>query len=214
MAVGETSMHVVELLVALYKEGLSWFKELSPSDWRKRDLDEVLADCRLQWFANSEMARATLNQQARGQGGPPERCIILEPWDKAGDVLLFLQPIFGRRSDGSGDKMSFHLGVLTFLNSQRGFFGYRYEGPEGGDSHNFYHVQPIGGFARARVSCSIEWYPDKWPTQALSVKNDCQLLLAVMLSIQGMKKVKIQASQAQTGIRDHALSYIGGLSHT
>ncbi len=206
-SIPEASMHVIELLVTLYKAGDLWFKSLAPKDWRRRDLGHILWECRLERFANADTVRSTLNLQARGLGKRSEQCVILEPWEKAENVLLLLQPIFGRRPDGRA-KMTFCVGVVSYLDNTRGFFGYRYEGPEGGQSHNFYHVQPIGGFSGTRLQYAIKWYPERWPTLAMNVKNDCQLLLALMLSVQGMPKVQHEANQAKPGVRQYAITFM------
>jgi hypothetical protein len=202
-------MHVIELLVTLYKEGDAWLKGLRTTDWRKQDIERLFSECRLIRFSSADDVRTTLNLRARGLVGRSEKALVLRPWEKGGDILVVLQPIFGRRPDGLAGKMSFCVGVMT--DNSKGFFGYRYEGPEGGPSHNFYHIQPIGGFGGARMQCAVEWYPDKWPSFPVYVKNNCELLLAVMLSMQGIDKVQREANQTRPEVRKHAQSLIAQL---
>lgn len=201
---GISDAHLIELLLKLFREGDRWFRDLSRNDWRRQDINKVLTECRVNRFADSDNLHTTLQQYAAGKIARPRKAMLLEPWHKAADTLLLLEPVFGTSADGKAPKLSLYLGAVSRANDQHHFMGYRYEGPEGGQSHNFYHAQPIVGFDGIPTPYSLSWYPDKWPTHALHVKDNCQLLLALMLAFQGWSKVQSHAANIRSPTRTHA----------
>jgi hypothetical protein len=203
-------MTVIDLTIDLYKEGNAWFKELSTNDWRKGDIDKVFGECRRNRFTGVDDVKSTLGVYARGNMARPGKALILKAED---DVLFLLEPVFGQRADNTGPKTTFLLGVVTRIESEHKFFGYRYEGPEGGDSHNLYHAQPIQGFEKdMKVRYSADWYPSRWPTFPLCVQDDCQLLLSVVFSVQGIEKIRRRTTEpSPPKVRDSAVQLLGRL---
>lgn len=207
-----SNAHLIDLLGRLYREGDRWFRSLSREDWRRQDIEKILTECRVMRFAHADDLQTTLQQYAAEKISRPRKALFVEPWDKAADSLLLLEPVFQKSADGKSPKVSLYLGAVSRAKDRRHFMGYRYEGPEGGQSHNFYHAQPIVGFDGVPTPYSLAWYPDKWPTHALNVKNDCQLLLALMLAFQGMSKVQSDASTPRSPTREHAAAFIAQLA--
>lgn len=208
---GISSAHLIDLLLKLYREGDRWFRSLSREDWRRQDINKIVTGCRVNKFAHADDLRKTLQQYSADKIPRPHKALLLEPWDKAADTLLLLEPVFQKSIDGKLSKVSLYLGAVSRAKDQHHFMGYRYEGPEGGQSHNFYHAQPIVGFDGVPTPYSLTWYPDKWPTHALHVENDCQLLLALMLAFQGMSKVQSHAS-TRSPTREHATAFVAQLA--
>jgi hypothetical protein len=205
---------LIELLLKLYREGDRWLRQLAKDDWRKRDIDRIYTECRVIKFASDDDVQRTLRQYAAAEIPRPQKAMVLEPWDKSSNVLLLLEPVFGRTADNASPKLSLFLGAVLRPDGEPHFMGYRYEAPEGGPSHNFYHAQPILGFDRNHpVPYALAWYPVKWPTHALRVTNDCQLLLALMLAFQGMQKVVSHANTRSLS-REHADALIKSLTPT
>lgn len=68
------------------------------------------------------------------------------------------------------------------------FIGYRYETPEYGDNHNYYHAQPCQsmGDRDEKVTQALP-VPERNPTWSLAAKSSLELLLCLVVSIYGMK---------------------------
>ena len=68
------------------------------------------------------------------------------------------------------------------------FVGFRYESPEMGDNHNYYHVQPSNsmGDKDNPIDQAIA-IPRRYPTVPLPASSSVDLLLCLILSIYGMR---------------------------
>lgn len=68
------------------------------------------------------------------------------------------------------------------------FIGYRYETPEEGNNHNYYHVQPCQsmGDRDEKVTQALP-VPERNPTWPLAARSSLELLLCLVVSIYGMK---------------------------
>ena len=71
------------------------------------------------------------------------------------------------------------------------FVGFRYETPEDGDNHNFYHAQPCRSMAAGQrpIAESLP-IPSRYPTFPLAAKTSVDLLLCLVTSIYGMIGLK------------------------
>ena len=72
-----------------------------------------------------------------------------------------------------------------------GFVGYRYESPERGDNHNYFHVQPcksLGG--RDEEVAQALSFPRRNPTWPMPAKSTLELLLCVVVSLYGMNGLR------------------------
>lgn len=204
---------VVDLLTLLKREGDTWHKNhIGTTDWRRRELDRILSDLRISRFTDDDDLRRTVRKCAENLQRS-NKCVVLEPWNKAGDCLFLLEPAFALSADKKKRKLVFHVGIVLQAADDKKFFGYRYEGPEGASMHDFYHAQPIKGFDKdQQLQSAISWYPTKYPTFPLAAKNDCELLLVVILAFQGMDKIRHFESQStRPEIRKHAAALVKNL---
>ena len=207
----EDLVPVIDLMIELYKEGDDWFKNLPATDWRRRDVEQIFTACKRKRFTNAADVKTTLSLHARKETKRPGKALVLRPWAKADEALFLLEPLFGLNAAETAPKTTFYLGVVTHAMGARRFLGYRYEGPEGGDSHNLYHAQPIRGFDGTPMEYSIGWYPDKWPTFPLHARTDCELLYSLMFSVQGMDRVRRRASGPRSRLQECAQTLLGQL---
>lgn len=81
-----------------------------------------------------------------------------------------------------------------------GFLGYRFETPELGNNHNYYHCQPCMNFgekADPPVSHAIErsTYDPTWP---IAAKNSVELLLCLVLALYGFDEFRKIESEMLT----------------
>lgn len=71
------------------------------------------------------------------------------------------------------------------------FWGFRYETPEMGDNHHYYHAQPCRsmGYDRSPVRGSLP-ISDRYPTFPLLAKSSLELLLCLVISIYGISGLR------------------------
>ena len=79
------------------------------------------------------------------------------------------------------------------------FLGLRYETPEDGDNHNYYHAQPCRSMAASRTPVAEALpIPDRYPAFPLAATSSVDLLLCLVTSIHGMNGL--------TGLRTNVLN--------
>ena len=90
------------------------------------------------------------------------------------------------------------------------FLGFRYETPEDGDNHNYYHAQPCRSMAaRQKPIEEALAIPDRHPTFPVAAKSSVELLLCLVTSIYGMRglnRLKSSMSGDATTLRNRTLS--------
>lgn len=74
------------------------------------------------------------------------------------------------------------------------FIGYRFETPEDGDNHNFYHAQPCRSMGRkddeVEVALPVSSRMPTWPIAASSALELLLCLLAALYGLEGLRKVR------------------------
>lgn len=111
-------------------------------------------------------------------------------------VVLWCRWDFGK----SPAKCGYYYGNWYFLrppganNGPKilGFLGYRFETPEAGNNHNYYHCQPCMNFGDkddppAPYAIERSVYDPTWPVAA---KNSIELLLCLVLSLYGFDEFR------------------------
>lgn len=105
---GISTSHLIDLLARLYREGDRWFRSLHRDDWRRRQIDKVLAECRVIKFSDADDLQRTLQQFAAEKISRPHKALFVEPWDKAANSLLLLEPVFQKSADAQSPKVSLY----------------------------------------------------------------------------------------------------------
>ena len=105
--------------------------------------------------------------------------------------------------DADATWCSFYLGI--WLQDGR-FIGFRFEPPEVGDNHNYYHSQPCLTMGDGKPIVQALKVPERNPTLPLPAKSSLDLLLCLVLSIHGMAGLKkMKADFDRDPLRYHAL---------
>ena len=105
--------------------------------------------------------------------------------------------------------------LLFFLfdeNNNAAAIGYRFESPEGGNKHNYYHAQPIRSFSIDEMKWPLpscpRWLPNKYPTFALDVQNLPSLFVSLFISLYGLNFV--QEMQKDSDLWNLLKPYVDG----
>ena len=183
MTLAEKLSELAPIARSLYRQGLSWRGNLGGSDWRRTfkaaDLFTLID--------KPDDVEALLKNQVDKLSDTSPPCIIMQPGKGAEGMLPIVQ--FRYEKEGDFEKVAFRVGFLQRIdgNVPYGFFGFRYESPERGTTHNFHHVQPIRGFNKndtvQKYSCS--WMATRFPTFPVVSKDPFELFVIALYSVQG-----------------------------
>ena len=114
-----------------------------------------------------------------GEFGPDEIIQVKPPFREGRRAALRCKWNF----KGRVARCWFYLGIWL----ERGrFVGFRFEPPEPGDSHNYYHSQPCRTMGDDRPVAGALELPERNPTWPLPATSSLELLLCLVLSIHGM----------------------------
>ena len=125
-----------------------------------------------------------LLQRRRGEFKPGEVVRVTPPVREATMSAIWCKWNFeGQRSEQTG--FWFYLGIWL---SDGGFIAFRFEPPEQGDNHNYYHSQPCRtmGWEGDPVFGALA-VPERNPTWPLAANSSLDLLLCLTVSIGGMR---------------------------
>lgn len=203
---------IIEVLVEMRNEGHRWVGSLPPGDWRLEELRKLAAEYKVSLFSSPDEMIRLLISQAQDANKKHNKCFAIRPWQKSDHDLMLIEPDFSVAADGSTRKIAFRVGTIRKDASGKGFLGYRFEGPEGPGSHNFYHVQPIRGLNFHYPRTCVTWYPEKYPTFPLAAACDGELLLSVMVAFQGLNEVISHRSRRDSALKKQAHDLLARLA--
>ncbi|MCG7985704.1 MAG: hypothetical protein JAY90_23575 [Candidatus Thiodiazotropha lotti] len=188
-----------ELLIHLFKDGRKWLQSLDRGDWR-RDLGDQpgpLNDPSINLIKNENEAQNWI-RNLQDLATPNRKGFVISPGKHGANALTLLAPY--PLALNPSPRISLQLGVLQKHDQNFRFFGYRFESPEIGENHNYYHAQPIQAFGRgAKSEYAIDWYPDNYPTFPIHVRDCLELVVAVLISFRGLNVARQLASSREIG---------------
>lgn len=114
-----------------------------------------------------------------GEFGPDEIIQVKPPLREVRLAALRCKWHFG----GKAARCWFHLGIWL---KDGQFIGFRFEPPEQGDNHNYYHSQPCRTMGDGKPITRALELPERNPTWPLPATSPLELLLCLVLSIHGM----------------------------
>lgn len=88
--------------------------------------------------------------------------------------------------DATPAKCGFYTGLWTRIETDHRFIGFRFETPEEGEQHGFYHCQPCRNLGdRESDEATAVPISQRVPTLALHAENSAELALNIVLSMRG-----------------------------
>lgn len=169
------------LLFHLYQDGRSWVTRLSADDWRRSaGKPGVVADLDIHLIGERGEAQHLLNATSK-PADAPRKGFVIRP-GKFGETALTVLVPFILVNDAA-PRLSLQLGVLERGGQGTTFFGYRFETPEDGNEHHFFHAQPVKAFGRgAPIQHAIAWYPERYPAFPLAARNAIELIASLLVA--------------------------------
>lgn len=123
---------------------------------------------------------------------PNNRVIYIKPpkWEKMAVAAVWCRWNFDAQLSSCG----FQFGIWYtqgFPNAEACrkrtvFVGFRYETPEDGETHNYYHAQPCRSIGGRKEVMSALPISTRNPTFPLSAQSSLELLLCLVISVYGM----------------------------
>lgn len=217
----EEGKAILAVLQTLARRGLQQHRELGlqfgdrlPKDARNNKL-VVMAHS---YLTLTERELSDMANVAERQQFPKDTFIPLEPsnYTKGGFAFLWC------RWDLPGSNAcGFYYGHFRMAPRQQvegeltggnvpQFIGYRYESPNpGGDEHRFFHAQPTDSMdpAADRIACALPCPVDA-PTFPLPVQTIVGLLLCLVLSVLGKKRLDEIIAELRTSRQTQRNSYL------
>jgi hypothetical protein len=171
-----------QLLHHLYRDGRAWVADLPKADWRRLAVRPgPVADLGMYLITEDWAAQQLLRGMSTPADVTPRKGFAIRPGKHSELALPVLVPFV--IANEATPRLSLQLGMLQRDGDGGSFFGYRFESPEPGDEHNFFHSQPVKGFGHGPpVKYAVAWYPDRHPAFPLAATNAVELIAAMLVS--------------------------------
>ncbi len=119
---------------------------------------------------------------------PKKKFLIMQPGAKEKDAVLGLWLRWDFR-DGSCEFRVF-LGQWSVVDQKETFGAFRFETPETGDEHDYYHCQPCRNFGDKEPVKDAALLSERFPTIPLNASNIVELTMCALLAALGRKRTK------------------------
>lgn len=172
-----------KLLFHLYQDGRDWVTALAGDDWRRSaGKPGPVADLGIHLIGEEWGAQHLLHGTSNPADPAPRKGFLIRPGKFGEATLTVLVPFI--LVNGAEPRLSLQLGVLGRDGQQGTFFGYRFESPEVGDEHHFFHTQPVKAFGHGTpIQYAVAWYPDRYPAFPLAARDAIELIASLLVAI-------------------------------
>ena len=173
---------VTLILERLKTEGLSWYRSAARSDV---DVFERRVSGNFSVFDSGE-----LHQIGRKPAGslPSKKILIMPPLGKEKESVLGMW----LRWDFDADPYEFRLflGHWSEIEGEKSFIAFRFEAPEKGEEHDFYHCQPCRNFGdKDKVPHAVP-VSEHFPTVPINASNIVELTACAIMAVFGRKETR------------------------
>lgn len=170
------------ILDRLNSKGLDWFRNsiLDENEFLRRPASEGFSV-----FEGNEIHE--IGAKPRGSF-PGKKFLIMEPGAKETDAVLGLWLRWDFR-DGKHEFRLF-LGQWSVVDQKETFGAFRFETPESGNEHNYYHCQPCRNFGDKEKLKDSVLFSERFPTIPLNASNIVEQTLCALLAAFGRQKTR------------------------
>lgn len=173
---------VFQILNQISQQGMDWYRgaKLEQSDLlRSRSSEKYeLIDTSELWNIGSQPSGSFSSK----------KFLVLEPHthDKEPFLGIWLRWDF----TGERPEFSLFLGFWSIVNDEKSFVAFRFEAPEIGSEHDYYHCQPCRNFGDKEDLPEAVAISDRFPTIPLNAGNIVELTVCALMSTLGREKAK------------------------
>lgn len=170
------------ILDRLNSEGLEWFRNTVP------DEDAFMRRPSSEGFGMID-GREIHEIGAKPRGSfPGKKFLIMQPGAKETDAVLGLWLRWDFRDQSHEFRL--FLGQWSVVENEETFGAFRFETPETGDVHDYYHCQPCRNFGDKEKLKDSVLFSERFPTIPMNASNIVELTLCTLLAALGRKKTK------------------------
>ncbi len=171
------------ILVHLVNEGREWYRSASARDV---DFLEKRVSANFAMFDGNEIH--TIGPKPAG-AFPKKKMLLTKPSGKEKEAVAG----FWLRWNFNCDPIEFRLflGLWYKTRGERNFNGYRFETPEIGDEHDYYHCQPCRNFGDRELLPEAALVSEKFPTIPLNASNIVELTVCALMATLGRNKMNL-----------------------
>ena len=170
------------ILDRLREDGLTWYRhakatELGTFEGRVPGSFSV--------FETGE--HHSVSKKPKGQL-PAKKILVMRPSGTDGEELLGLW----LRWDFEDTPFSFRLfiGQWAKIGGEKTFNAFRFEAPEKGDKHDYYHCQPCRNFGDREQVQNAALVSEHFPTIPINASNIVELTVCALMACMGHKQLK------------------------
>ena len=173
---------VILLLSRMQAHGLQWYRgaKIDEVDFFERRISGGF-----QILDGGEVH--TVGRKPRGSL-PSKKIIVMPPSGKETDAVLGLW----LKWDFEAQPFEFRLflGQWSEIEGSRTFVAFRFEAPEQGDEHCYYHCQPCRDFGDRDPLPNAALISHRFPTIPVDASNIVELTVCALMASMGHKKMK------------------------
>jgi hypothetical protein len=170
------------ILDRLKNEGLEWFRnarEFEDSSFENR------VSGNFQVFEGGDIH--TIGNKMVGSF-PEKKILIMKPSRREVEAVLGLW--LSWNFDGDPIEFRLFIGQWAKIGANRKFTGFRFETPEQGEEHDYYHCQPCRNLGdRVPIDEAVD-ISENFPTIPLNASNIVELTLCAIMATMGRKMAR------------------------
>lgn len=173
---------VVLILDRLKTEGLEWYRGAKAE---AVDVFERRISGSFSIFETGEIH--TIGRKPKGSF-PAKKILVMTPSGREEEAILGLWV----RWDFEVDPFEFRLflGQWSEIGGEKTFIAFRFEAPEQGDEHDYYHCQPCRNFGDRGHVPNAALVSQRFPTIPVNASNIVELTVCALMASMGHKKMK------------------------
>jgi hypothetical protein len=175
--VTEEQRAVALILEHLHQEGQDWFRlSNQPGVQFYEQLRET--------YELAERSQVEQVRQKSTSQFPVRNIVVVVPPAKEADPLLGLWCRWDFTQTPA--KCGFYIGLWSKHDGKHSFVGFRFETPEEGEQHDYYHCQPCRNLGdREKSDDFAVAISERVPTFSLPAENSAELALNMVLALRG-----------------------------
>lgn len=173
---------VILLLDRLKEEGLNWYRTATVDDV---DLFERRISGSFSIFETGEIH--AIGRKPNGSF-PSKKILVMPPSGREQEAILGLWV----RWNFDADPFEFRvfLGQWSQIEGKKTFIAFRFDAPEQGDEHNYFHCQPCRNFGDKEIVPNAALVSHRFPTIPLNASNIVELTVCALMASKGRRKMQ------------------------
>ncbi|WP_049730527.1 hypothetical protein [Rhizobium ecuadorense] len=185
---------VISILNRLRDEGLEWYRSAATADV---DLLQRRVSGNFSVFDSGELH--TIGRKPKGSL-PSKKILIMPPLGHEKESVLGMW----LRWDFTTDPFQYRLflGHWSEIEGQKSFIAFRFEAPEQGEEHDYYHCQPCRNFGDKENVPHAVPVSEHFPTVPINASNIVELTACAVMAAVGRKRMRtlLQKMMRESGI--------------